>query len=108
MTQNRTTAWVTVETAETLRIMSERTGISQTDLLDQIFKNVRKQMSLFKKSGRLLFLSDCYTNDNMPKTIIRLSDNFLGLVCENDLPPSAREFYSKKTAEENKQIRGEK
>jgi len=43
-------------------------------LLDDIFKQVQKQLDLMEPNKRLLFMADFYNKDNCPKTIIRLSD----------------------------------
>lgn len=100
-----TSIWATLETAQTLRLLSDRTGIPMTDLLDQIFKNVRKQLIQLNKDRRLLFLCDHDPANRM--THIRLSDGFLGLINPNDLPREIRDELNAQTEKENQELRGD-
>lgn len=107
MTQNRTSAWITVETAETLRILSEATGIDSTAILHEIFgKNVKKLLADLYEGKRLLF---CTEYDLANKEIhLKFSNSFLGLVNLSELPPTAQKYYRDLKAKEDKELRGEK
>jgi len=107
MTQNRTTAWITTETAETLRILSEATGIDSTAILHEIFgKNVKQILADLYEGKRLLF---CTEYDLPNKEIhLKFSNSFLGLCNLSQLPPEAQKYYSDLQKVEDAELAGNK
>ncbi|MGD0160335.1 MAG: hypothetical protein ABSB89_08555 [Candidatus Bathyarchaeia archaeon] len=107
MTQNRTTAWITTETAETLRILSEATGIDSTAILHEIFgKNVKQILADLYEGKRLLFMVEYDLANKEIK--LKFSNSFLGLVNFSELPPTAKRYYSALKKKEDAELRGNK
>lgn len=73
---------VSTETLNTLKQLSNRTQIDMLTLLDDIFKQIQLQLDLMESGKKLLFMADLYNKDNMPKVIIRLSDNIYSSLAE--------------------------
>ncbi|MGA2522906.1 MAG: hypothetical protein ABSF65_01985 [Candidatus Bathyarchaeia archaeon] len=70
----QSTISVSPETLSTWNELSTRTGIPISTLIKEIAESVQKQLDLMQTNRKLLFMSDFYNKDNVPKTIIRLSD----------------------------------
>lgn len=68
------------ETIKTWNELSKRTRIPISTLLREISESIQKQLDLLEPNKKLLFMADFYKKDNVPKTIIRISDaNAFGL-----------------------------
>ena len=72
----QTTISVSPETLATWNELSARTRIPISTLLKDISETIQKQLDLMESGKKLLFMADFYNKDNVPKTIVRLSDAF--------------------------------